>query len=589
MNWAIPALCKSGCDVNQPDRRRRTALHWAAAKGHEDTVATLLASGANIRATARWGAGGYTAADLAAALGHGGIAAYISETSLAASLSNISLYGGPQGAARRFGDRPAGALVARRPAGPSDALGAGPGSGLGADRSGRVVAGASRPPPAPTPSGLALAGVSSPMVADVDTPVEVRGGAGARVGRFARARAGAVPPMRSLLLATETEVTATDFDSRTDITDLETDVGESGAPGGARGGDEERRERTAAGMIQLAFRKHASRRRKLRRRVGGGAPAGGAAGAGLGSVEELAEPVALEKKDKAAAAGGDSEDDEDEDEDVKRNVKKVVKKAEKAAMKITSSIRSLKTSKTAGAASMEARLPDARAAGKRGRGGNELAAGSSAPSEARDEAALVGDVSISPSSGVRRSPSEEATAEVERRINELRARAGALLQDRERGASGPVHRRRVPAKDIMRLVKVHGLAGSRDVFDESRETREGEKTFGRDLSLGSPRSSPSRASRNTKDSDGGAGSDAISADDDDDDDEEDAKVAVERIQAIIRSRRAREQYLRLRSVTMSLQERIAARARGEVPMGEDGDGEDIEVDDDDDDDEGEEE
>ena len=32
MNWAIPAMCKSGCDVNQPDRRLRTALHWAAAK-----------------------------------------------------------------------------------------------------------------------------------------------------------------------------------------------------------------------------------------------------------------------------------------------------------------------------------------------------------------------------------------------------------------------------------------------------------------------------------------------------------------------------------------------------------------------------
>ena len=99
MKWAIPAMTKCGCDVNQPDRRNRTALHWAAAKGHEDTVATLLASGADIRAMARWGAGGYTAADLAAALGHGGIAAYISETSLAASLSNISLYGGAQGPA----------------------------------------------------------------------------------------------------------------------------------------------------------------------------------------------------------------------------------------------------------------------------------------------------------------------------------------------------------------------------------------------------------------------------------------------------------------------------------------------------------
>ena len=263
MNWAIPALCKSGCDVNQPDRRRRTALHWAAAKGHEDTVATLLASGANIRATARWGAGGYTAADLAAALGHGGIAAYISETSLAASLSNISLYGGPQGAARRVPVNPKTTL--RRLAGA--------GSGLGADRSGAVIP--PRPPPAPAPAS-ALAGVSSPMVADVDTPAAAAA-TGTRLARGARARAraGAVAPMRSLLLATETEVTATDFDSRTDITDLETDAGEpelSRSRGGAEESSE-RRERAAAGMIQLAFRKHASRRRKLRR-VGGGAPGG---------------------------------------------------------------------------------------------------------------------------------------------------------------------------------------------------------------------------------------------------------------------------------------------------------------------------
>ena len=627
MNWAIPALCKSGCDVNQPDRRRRTALHWAAAKGHEDTVATLLASGANIRATARWGAGGYTAADLAAALGHGGIAAYISETSLAASLSNISLYGGPQGAARRLGDR-TGTLAVRRPAGgPARETGtAGVGSGLGADRVGAVVP--SRPPPAPPPAA-ALAGVSSPMVADVATPAAAAAVAGARLargGRFARARAGAVAPMRSLLLATETEVTATDFDSRTDITDLETDVGEPGAPGGAGGADEETRERTAAGMIQLAFRKHASRRRKLRRRVGGGAPGGPVAGAGLGSVEELAEPKPAEKE-KAAAAAGDSEDDEDEDEDVKRNVKKVVKKAEKAAMKITSSIRSLKTSKTAGL-DRDAHLPDARAAGKRGRGGKELAAAAvSAPDDAPSDEAPLGDAA-SPSAGVPRSPSEEAVTEVERRISELRARAGALLHEKERGAPGSAYRRRVPAGDIMRLVKVNGLAGSQHRLEALREMQR-EKTFGRETIPRPPRSSPSRASRKAKDSDqdsnvrsaasrGRSVSDDGEEDEedeeraedarrsekssrlrghafarkaanaaaagDDDDDEEDAKVAVERIQAIIRSRRAREQYLRLRSVTMSLQERIAARARGEVPMGEDGDGDDIEVDDDDDDD-----
>jgi hypothetical protein len=149
MNWAIPALCKSGCDVNQPDRRRRTALHWAAAKGHEDTVATLLASGANIRATARWGAGGYTAADLAAALGHGGIAAYISETSLAASLSNISLYGGPQGAARRVPVNPKttlrrlaepGSGAGRRPLGGCRPAAAAAGAGARVGAGGRLVA-----------------------------------------------------------------------------------------------------------------------------------------------------------------------------------------------------------------------------------------------------------------------------------------------------------------------------------------------------------------------------------------------------------------------------------------------------------------
>ena len=187
----------------------------------------------------------------------------------------------------------------------------------------------------------------------------------------------------------------------------------------------------------------------------------------------------------------------------------------------------------------------------------------------------------------------------------------------------------------MRLVKVNGLAGSQHRLEALREMRD-EKALGLEPErLRSPRSSPSRAGARRKakkdflKKDGVAGSgvflktasrgQSVSDDDeedeededaasvggetssrrgghsrargaakagaaDDDDDEEDTKVAVERIQAIIRSRRAREQYLRLRSVTMSLQERIAARARGETPMGEDGDGEDIEVDDDDDDD-----
>ena len=584
MNWAIPALCKSGCDVNQPDRRRRTALHWAAAKGHEDTVATLLASGANIRATARWGAGGYTAADLAAALGHGGIAAYISETSLAASLSNISLYGGPQGAARRFRVQ---------------------GSGLGADRTGPIAGfqrGALQMDPA-------LAGVSSPMIADVSTPVpDVADGKGVRPLRFARNRQPpAIPHMRSLLLATETEVTGTDFDSRTDITDLETDAGE--LVGETK--DETNRERTAAGMIQLAFRKHATRRRKLRRKQ----PAGQAPNAntmnsapgGLGSVQEIAEMDdggQIPKTQNPKTVASDS-DDEEPDEDVKRNVKKVVKKAEKAAMKITSSIRSLKTSK-------ERTQGEDPGLGKRVRGGNNGSAASRV------------DEPKETSPPIDRSPSEEAVAEVERRIQELQHRA-ILLQDQARATGrasvGGAPRRRVPAGDIMRLVKVSGLAGSQGKLEALHEDEIRREKISR-----SPRSSPSRPSGKMRDSGdiaagsgasgsiAGRGTDDDDDDDDDDDarapggnpasklrsvsrkaksntkegddsddDEEDAKVAVERIQAIIRSRRAREQYLRLRSVTMSLQERIAARARGEIPMGGDGDGDDIEVEDEEDD------
>lgn len=160
------------------------------------------------------------------------------------------------------------------------------------------------------------------MVADVKSP-----GGGIPAGARASRVTGGAPKMPSLLLATETEVTATDFDSRTDLTDLETDAGEH--LGGAGMGDEERREKMAAGMIQLAFRKHAVRRRKLRRKV---------AGSGLGSVEEVAEA-----KTKTKTPGED--DDSEDDEDVKKDVKKVVKKAEKAALKITSSIRSLKTNK----------------------------------------------------------------------------------------------------------------------------------------------------------------------------------------------------------------------------------------------------
>ena len=202
------------------------------------------------------------------------------------------------------------------------------------------------------------------MVADVKSP-----GGGVAAGVRASRVAGGAPKMPSLLLATETEVTATDFDSRTDITDLETDAGEH--LGGAGMGDEERREKMAAGMIQLAFRKHSVRRRKLRRKV---------AGSGLGSVEEVAEA-------KAKTPAGD--DDSEDDEDVKKDVKKVVKKAEKAALKITSSIRSLKTNKN--------QPTEDPGLGKRGRRGGESRGDAAA--ERVDEEKMP------------RTPSEQALAE----------------------------------------------------------------------------------------------------------------------------------------------------------------------------------
>ena len=421
--------------------------------------------------------------------------------------------------------------------------------------------------------GGALEGVSSPMVADVKSP-----GGGIPAGARASRVTGGAPKMPSLLLATETEVTATDFDSRTDLTDLETDAGEH--LGGAGMGDEERREKMAAGMIQLAFRKHAVRRRKLRRKV---------AGSGLGSVEEVAEA-----KTKTKTPGED--DDSEDDEDVKKDVKKVVKKAEKAALKITSSIRSLKTNKN--------QPTEDPGLGKRGRrsGG-----------ESRDDA-FSGIAARAPRKRCRerranrRSPTcviawrgcaREPWCSPRRCTS-----AAAPAEVHHSSAEDDVQTTR-SAGDIMQLVKVSGLAdprtnsrrcrrcaGARPSLrrwrrrgrararartageanaGEGEEEEDGENRGGGGRLEGSReedgvgvgiksgiKSGLRRAGRKTDDDD-----DDDDDDEEEDEEEEDAKVAVSRIQAIVRSRQAREQYLRL-AVTMSLQERIAARARGDA-------------------------
>ena len=565
MKWAIPAMTKCGCDVNQPDRRNRTALHWAAAKGHEDTVATLLASGADIRAMARWGAGGYTAADLAAALGHGGIAAYISETSLAASLSNISLYGGAQGPATGRSLRLATFDRKRQQ------------------------------------QQQQVQGLTTPLMSGAGiTPLGVKPGAGPTANRTGRAQRDHVKavPMRSLLLATETEVTATD--AVTSQTEVETEA--EFMEGGGTG--TERREAVAAGMIQLAFRKHSVRRRKSRKK-----------GGELNTVTEGVEAGA------APRTGADR--------DVKKDVKKVVKKAEKAAQKITDSLRSLKVSKTSTGAP---ELGKRRLGERSGVGGGGGVVAPIPESEAMDVSVEEGD-GLPPEGTAdefaMRSPSGEALAALRRRIAQLQDRAVALQgeiraadyrgrQDRLQTLMPGGHHQRRRAADIMQLISA-GVGGgggggedggaaaraveweravleransSKDSLDEVY--RSGGGASNRLVKSANLRGRRQSHKSHKSHSDDGNDSNKRSTsdtnnDDDSDDDEEEENVqqAVARIQAITRSREARDQYLRLRMVTQSMQERRDAIARGEaVKREEDEDGlDDVDVEEDEEEDE----
>ena len=47
-------LVKKGVDVNQPDYKGRTALHFAASKGHTSLASILLEHGANIESLVRF-------------------------------------------------------------------------------------------------------------------------------------------------------------------------------------------------------------------------------------------------------------------------------------------------------------------------------------------------------------------------------------------------------------------------------------------------------------------------------------------------------------------------------------------------------
>jgi ankyrin repeat protein len=70
---AVRALLRSGADVNAAQGDGMTALHWAAANGDAALASTLLAAGANVRATTRLGA--QTALHMASQGGHAAVVA----------------------------------------------------------------------------------------------------------------------------------------------------------------------------------------------------------------------------------------------------------------------------------------------------------------------------------------------------------------------------------------------------------------------------------------------------------------------------------------------------------------------------------
>src|SRR5262245_29411682 len=70
---AVRSRLKAGADVNAAQGDGMTALHWAALNADAEMTATLLAAGANVRATTRLG--GQTAIHLASQAGAANVVA----------------------------------------------------------------------------------------------------------------------------------------------------------------------------------------------------------------------------------------------------------------------------------------------------------------------------------------------------------------------------------------------------------------------------------------------------------------------------------------------------------------------------------
>ncbi|CAF1902541.1 unnamed protein product [Brassica napus] len=93
-DWALHPILSLGVSVDFRDSNGWSALHWAARYGREKMVAALIASRASAGAVTDPNAqdpAGKTAASIAAANGHKGLAGYLSEVALTNHLSSLTL------------------------------------------------------------------------------------------------------------------------------------------------------------------------------------------------------------------------------------------------------------------------------------------------------------------------------------------------------------------------------------------------------------------------------------------------------------------------------------------------------------------
>ncbi|KAJ0988825.1 hypothetical protein J5N97_007181 [Dioscorea zingiberensis] len=92
--WALNPILHAGVGINFRDVNGWTALHWAARFGREKMVAALIVAGASAGALTdpkSQDPSGKTAASIAAAHGHKGLAGYLSEVALTSHLSSLTL------------------------------------------------------------------------------------------------------------------------------------------------------------------------------------------------------------------------------------------------------------------------------------------------------------------------------------------------------------------------------------------------------------------------------------------------------------------------------------------------------------------